>query len=84
MKSKRMRLTKEERENERDNERGLYVDAPKELTDEIVEMLKRRKKDAILSIRINSIDLARVKQKASKLGVRYQSYIAELIHRAVA
>ena len=47
----------------------------------IADSIKARKKDSVLNIRINSEDLKMLKQKAKKLGVRYQSFISELIHR---
>jgi len=47
----------------------------------IVEALERRKKDAVLNIRVNSYDLKTLKEKARKMGVKYQSYISEILHR---
>jgi len=41
----------------------------------------RRKKDAVLNIRVNHEDLHEIKGKAKKLGVRYQSFISELLHQ---
>lgn len=40
-----------------------------------------RKKDAVLNIRVNSHDLASIKSKAQRLGVRYRALMPELIHR---
>ena len=53
----------------------------KEEFDKIAEALAARKKDAVLNIRINRYDLAHLKQKAQKLGIRYQTFIAEILHR---
>jgi predicted DNA binding CopG/RHH family protein len=47
----------------------------------IVEALERRKKDAVLNIRVNRLDLEHIKQKARKMGIKYQSFISELLHR---
>ncbi len=47
----------------------------------IVEALERRKKDAVLNIRVNRYDLQALKDKARKLGVKYQSYISEILHK---
>lgn len=39
------------------------------------------KKNAVLNIRINRNDLDAIKKKARKLGVPYQSFIGEFLHR---
>ena len=52
----------------------------KELKD-IADAIVARKKDAILTIRVNSGDIRRIKKLASKRGIPYQSYISEVIHR---
>jgi predicted DNA binding CopG/RHH family protein len=44
-------------------------------------MLARRKKDAVLNIRINQGDLDDLKAKAKRRGVKYQTFIAEVLHR---
>ena len=48
--------------------------------DEIAQAIARRKKDAVLNIRVNSQDLATIKQKAKNLGVPYQTLVSELLH----
>lgn len=40
-----------------------------------------KRKDAILHLRINSRDLARLKEKANAAGLGYQTFIAEILHR---
>ena len=80
---KRVRLTKEEREIEAALVRGEYVRASKEEEAAIVEAIKRHRKDAVLNLRVNRLDLQRFKEKAKKLGVPYQSLLSELIHLAV-
>ena len=77
-----MHLDKEELQIQRDLDKGIYIDAPKELEAQIMEMIKRRKKDAVLSIRVNKVDILKIREKAEKMGIRYQTYIAELIHAA--
>lgn len=42
-----------------------------------------KRKDAILHIRINSRDLAKLKEKAARAGLKYQTYIGEFLRRAV-
>ncbi len=49
--------------------------------DSIAQDIVSRKKDAVLNIRMNSRDLRSIKQKARKMGVKYQTFISELLHR---
>ena len=48
----------------------------------IAAELAARKKDKVISIRLNSVDLTNIKEKAKKFGVKYQSYISEILHHA--
>lgn len=79
---RRIKLTKQEKAIEEALIKGEYVDAPKSEFYLIAEALALRKKDAVLNIRVNSRDLANIKRKAKRFGVKYQTFIAELIHRA--
>lgn len=74
---KRFKLTKEEQAIEDSIEEYVPMN-PAEFA-AIVEALKRRKKDAVLSIRVNAGDLALIKAKAKKAGVPYQALISEFI-----
>jgi len=76
---RRIKLTKEERWIEDHAEE--FVPVSREEYNEIVEALEARKKDAVLNLRVNSHDLETIKQKARKLGVKYQTFISELLHR---
>ncbi len=58
-----------------------FVPAPKEEFEKIKAMLEARKKNAVLNIRINKGDLDSLKSKAKRMGVKYQSYISEILHR---
>lgn len=58
-----------------------FVPVNKEKYNEIVQALEARKKDAVLNIRINKYDLETIKQKARKSGIKYQSFISEILHR---
>ena len=78
---KRTKLTPYERRIEEAAERGEYQPASQEEFEELARALEARKKDAVLNIRINQGDLDALKQKARKLGVKYQTFIAELLHR---
>lgn len=77
----RIKLTKEERAIEAALVRGEYQDVSKTEFDEIARAVALRRKDAVLNIRVNSQDLKSIKQKARKLGIKYQTFISELLHR---
>ena len=78
---RRMKLTRQEREIEEAMLRGEYVKASKAEIEEMARALARRRKDAVLNIRVNSYDLKAIKHKAQRLGIKYQTFIAELLHR---
>ena len=78
---RRVKLTKEEQAIEDAVGRGEYVPVSKEEFREIAQALAQRRKDAVLNIRVNSNDLEVIKQKARRLGIKYQTFIAELLHR---
>lgn len=77
---KRMNLTKEERAIEKALLRGDYKPASQAEFNRVADMIARRRKDAVLNIRINSYDLASIKKKAKARGIPYQSLVSELIH----
>ncbi len=78
------KLSKEEQKIE--DHIDEYVPVSKEESDatqaSIAAALAARRKDAVLNIRLNSTDLKRLKEKAGKLGVKYQTFISEILHRA--
>ena len=78
---RRIKLTRQERAIEKALLNGEYTDVPKKEMDAIVEAIAARKKDAVLNIRINSQDLQNIKRKAKKLGVKYQTFISEVLHK---
>jgi predicted DNA binding CopG/RHH family protein len=78
---RRVKLTKEEQRIEKALVRREYRDVTKSDFTEIAHAITARKKDAILHIRVNSDDLRHLKKRASRLGVRYQTFIAEVLHR---
>jgi predicted DNA binding CopG/RHH family protein len=78
---RRIKLTRQEKAIEAALEKGEYVDVSKEEFARIAEALEARKKDTILHIRVNSGDLNNIKNKAQKLGVKYQTFISEVLHR---
>ncbi len=80
----KIKLTKKEKAIEKALIRGEYRPASKAHIEMVAESLARRKKDAILNLRINSQDLDMIKKKAKRLGVPYQTFISELLHRFAA
>ncbi len=78
---KKYKLTKEEKEIENGLLRGEYIPIRGKELENIEKALKLRKKDITMTIRVNSEDIVKIKNKAKKLGVKYQSYISEVIHQ---
>lgn len=78
---RRIKLTKYEQEIEDAIGRGEYVPVSKEENERIAAIIKVYRKDAVLNIRINSLDLQCLKEKARKLGVKYQKFISQILHR---
>jgi predicted DNA binding CopG/RHH family protein len=76
---RKVKLTKEELAIENNIEQFVKVD--KQEYEQILQAVAARRKDAVLNVRVNSQDLASIKQRAQKLGVRYQTLISEVIHR---
>lgn len=78
---KRIRLTKEEKEIENALLRGEYEKVSDKEMKGIRQALASRRKDTVMTIRVNSDDIKRIKRKAAKLGVRYQTFISEILHK---
>lgn len=78
---RQVKLTRQEKAVEEALLKGEFVSVGKAKFHEIARAIAARKKDAILNIRINSHDLKNIKQKANKLGVKYQTFISEVLHR---
>jgi predicted DNA binding CopG/RHH family protein len=78
---RQIKLNRREKEIETALLRGEYVDVDKKEFHAIAEAIARRKKDAVLNIRVNSQDLKSIKQRAKRIGIGYQTFISELIHR---
>lgn len=83
---RKIKLSRYEQAIEAALERGDYVPVKDEefrrIQAAIEAELAARRKDAVLNIRVNSIDLKCLKDKAKKIGVKYQSFISEILHRA--
>ncbi len=76
---RRIKLTKEEQMMEDNIEH--FIPVSKSEYEQISSAIVARKKDAVLNIRVNSRDLANIKHKAEQLGIKYQTFISEVIHR---
>jgi len=76
---RKIKLTKEERVVESSLEQ--FVKVGKQEYEQIVQAITARKKDAVLNVRVNSRDLASIKQRAQRLGIKYQTLISEVIYR---
>lgn len=75
----KIKLTPEEEEYER--EADSYRLASPEFTAKIKEAIDQWKKDTVLNMRINGEDVMLLRQKAEKLGLKYQTFIAQILHR---
>lgn len=81
---KRAKLSRSEKSIESALLKGEYRPVPPEEFDAIARAVARRRKDAVLNIRVNSQDLASIKRKAKDLGVPYQTLVSELLHHYAA
>lgn len=80
---KRLKLNKYERSISDAIDRGEYRDGSKEEIERIRTAIESYRKNAVLHIRINEGVLKKLKGKAKKLGIKYQTFIAEIL-RGVA
>ena len=78
---RQVKLSRGAREIEAALLRGEYRDVDESEFQEIAQAVAHRRKDAVLNIRVNSQDLMTTKAKAKRHGIRYQTFISELLHR---
>ena len=76
-----VKLTKEEKEIEKALLNNEFVNVNKSDFEEIAKAIASRKKDSLISLRVNSEDLSLLKKKAKSFGIKYQTFITELLHR---
>lgn len=76
---RKFKLTKEEQWFEDHAEE--FVPVSKEEFSRIKQAIEARKKDTVLNIRVNGYDLNALKQKARKMGIKYQTFISEILHK---
>jgi len=78
---KSIKLTRYEAAIEKDLLAGVYEPVSEAEFKKIAASLARRKKDAVLNIRVNRQDLDSIKSKAKKLGLKYHTFISEILHK---
>lgn len=78
---RKIKLNRREKAIEDSLLKGEYASIGKDEFAAIAESVAARKKDAVLNVRVNSHDLASIKRRAQKLGIKYQTFISEIIHR---
>ena len=78
---KKIKLTREERKIMAGIEGNEFVPVTGKELNDVADAIAARKKDATLTIRVNSQDIHRIKKMAVKKGIPYQTYISEVIHR---
>jgi len=59
----------------------VNIDLAKTDMARIIDSINTRRKDAVLNMRVNSKDLKSIKDKSKRLGIKYQTFLSELIHR---
>ncbi len=78
---KRIKLTKEEKAIEESLMNGEFVPIKGRQLEMIEKSLRSRKKDITMTIRVNREDIEKIRKKAEKLGIKYQTYISEVLHQ---
>ena len=78
---KEIRLTKEENKIEDALLRGEYTKVSSKKLEEIAQSLATRKKDSTMTIRVNSEDIKKIKEKSAKIGIKYQTFISNVLHK---
>ena len=78
---RKISLTRQEKAIEESLLKGEHINVSKDEFAAIADSIAARKKDAVLNIRVNSHDLASIKHKAEQLGIRYQTFISEVLHK---
>jgi predicted DNA binding CopG/RHH family protein len=75
-------LTEEEKqiESEIDQYKSVSADKKKKI-DKIIDQTKKNK---AISLRINNYDLEKIKEKAEKEGVPYQTLITNILHKYIS
>ena len=74
------KLSRYEKKIEAELLRGEWKPVSPEEFKRMKDLFARARKDAVISLRLNSQDLAAFKKKAKAAGIPYQRLISEIIH----
>ncbi|MFW5891601.1 MAG: CopG family antitoxin [bacterium] len=75
-------LTEEEKQIESEIDQYKSVSAEKKK--KIEKIIDQTKKNKAISLRINNYDLEKIKEKAEKEGVPYQTLITNILHKYIS
>jgi predicted DNA binding CopG/RHH family protein len=75
-------LTEEEKQIEREIDQYKSVSAEKKK--KIKKIIDQTKKNKAISLRINNYDLEKIKEKAEREGVPYQTLITNILHKYIS
>src|SRR3989344_958111 len=79
------KLTKDEQKIESEIERGKWKPMPKDeavkLRDKMIAAAQRQNKDARVNLRLNPDDVEKIRGKADREGIPYQTLIASVLHK---
>jgi predicted DNA binding CopG/RHH family protein len=75
-------LTEEEKQREREIDQYKSVSAEKKK--KIKKIIDQTKKNKAISLRINNYDLEKIKEKAEREGVPYQTLITNILHKYIS
>jgi predicted DNA binding CopG/RHH family protein len=75
-------LTEEEKQIE--NEMDQYKSVSEEKKKKIEKIIDQTKKNKAISLRINNYDLEKIKEKAEREGVPYQTLITNILHKYIS
>ena len=75
-------LTEEEKQIESEIEQYKSVSAEKKK--KIEKIIDQTKKNKAISLRINNYDLEKIKEKAEKEGIPYQTLITNILHKYIS
>ena len=78
---RKIKLSLQEKQTEKDILDGIYIPVKSDELQSIADAIVHRKKDAVLNIQINSEDLKSIRQKSRGLGIKYQTFISEVLHK---
>lgn len=79
------KLTEDEQKFESEIERGAWKPVPRKDSDrfraEMTEAAQNGNKDARVNLRLNSDDVEKIREKAEREGIPYQTLIGSVLHK---